>query len=81
MHTLHVKKGDTVQIIAGKDKGKTGKVLKALPSQNRVLVEGINVYKKHVKPRSAEEKGQTVMIPRSIHASNVKKIEAATHSK
>ncbi len=81
MHTLHVKKGDIVQIISGKDKGKTGKILKAFPSKDRVLIEGINIYKKHIKPRSEQEKGQTVMVPRPLHVSNVKKIEAAAQTK
>lgn len=74
MNTLHVKKGDTVKVITGKDKGKTGKVLKALPSQNKVLVEGVQMYTKHVRPRKQGEKGQAVVIPRPIHVSNVEKI-------
>jgi large subunit ribosomal protein L24 len=71
---LHVKKGDTVKVITGKDKGKSGKVLRSFPSTGRILVEGVNIYKKHVRPRHAQEKGQTVMVPRSIHASNVTKV-------
>lgn len=78
---MHVKKGDTVRVITGKDKGKTGKVIKCLPSLNRVIVEGINVYKKHVRPRTQQEKGQTVMVPRSIHASNVVVVERGSYSK
>jgi large subunit ribosomal protein L24 len=48
---LHVRKGDTVKIISGKDKGKSGKVLKAIPEKNRILVDGINVVKRHTRPR------------------------------
>jgi large subunit ribosomal protein L24 len=79
MNTLHIKKGDTVRVITGKDKNKTGKVIKCLPSLNRVIVEGINIYKKHVRPRTQQEKGQTVMVPRPIHASNVARIESNPH--
>ena len=69
---MHVKKGDTVQIIAGKDRGKTGKVLRVVPKQDRVVVEGINLYKKHVRPRREGEKGEIVDVSRPLHASNVK---------
>jgi large subunit ribosomal protein L24 len=75
MIKLHIKKGDTVQVITGKDKGKSGKVLRAFPKTERVLVEGINLFKKHVRPRREGEKGQTVTIPRTIHVSNVRKTE------
>ena len=54
---MNIKKGDTVQIISGEDKGKKGKVLVANPSENTILVEGVNVRKKHVKPRRAGEQG------------------------
>lgn len=71
MNTLHIKKGDTVRVITGKDKGKTGEVLRVFPAQQRVLVDGVNVYTKHIKPKKEGEKGQVVQIPRSIHVSNV----------
>ncbi|MFA7201914.1 MAG: 50S ribosomal protein L24 [Candidatus Paceibacterota bacterium] len=71
MNSLHVKKGEVVRILTGKDKGKTGKIIKCLPTQNKVIVEGINVYKKHVRPRTQQEKGQTVLVPRPLHVSNV----------
>ena len=58
MNNLNIKKGDTVKVISGKDKGKSGKVLQAYSVTQRVLVEGINLYKKHVKPRRQGEKGQ-----------------------
>ncbi len=70
MQTFIIKKGDTVKIIAGKDRGKTGKVLKTYPVQARVLVEGINLYTKHVKPKSTNEKGQKVIVPRPLQISN-----------
>lgn len=71
MQTFTVKKGDTVKIITGKDRGKTGKVLKTYPVQERVLVEGVNLYTKHVRPKSTNEKGQKVIVPRPLQISNV----------
>ncbi len=71
MQTFTIKKGDTVKIIAGKDRGKTGKVLKTYPAQSRALVEGVNQYTKHVKPKNANEKGQKVIVPRPLQISNV----------
>ena len=68
---MRIKKGDTVKIIQGKEKGKSGKVLSVMPQEQRVLVEGINLYKKNVKPRKQGEKGQIIAIPRSMNASNV----------
>lgn len=67
---MRIKKGDTVKIIQGKEKGKTGKVLKIMPKDERILVEGLNLYKKNVKPKKQGEKGQIVTIPRSMNASN-----------
>jgi len=54
---LRIKKGDTVQVIAGKDKGKTGKILRAFPKTNKVLVEGVNIIIKHQKPRNTGRPG------------------------
>lgn len=71
MAKLHVKKGDTVLVIAGKDKGKTGKVLNAMPSENAVVVEGVNIVNKHKKPRNAQEKGGIVKLENKIDVSNV----------
>ena len=68
---MNVKKGDTVQIISGEDKGKKGKVLQAMPSENRVLVEGINVQTKHTKPRRAGETGGIVKQEAPVSASKV----------
>ena len=71
MAKLHVKKGDTVLVIAGKDKGKTGKVLSAMPSENAVVVEGVNFIYKHKKARNAQEKGGIMKAEGKINASNV----------
>ena len=68
---MHVKKGDTVKILSGDDKGKTGKVVKAFPLENKVLIEGINVVKKHERSRRQGGKGQTVERAMPIHASKV----------
>lgn len=69
---MKVKKGDSVLIISGKDKGRTGKITKALPKELKILVEGMNLKKKHVKPKREGEKGQMVSIPALIDISNVK---------
>lgn len=61
---------DSVQITAGKDKGRTGKILKVNPKDQTVVVEGINLYKKNIKPRG-NEAGQTVSLPRAISVANV----------
>ena len=69
--TLHVKKGDNVLVIAGKDKGKSGKVLTAIPADNAVVVSGINIVSKHKKPRNAQDKGGIVKKENKIDSSNV----------
>lgn len=69
---MKIKKGDMVKILAGKDKGKNGKVLKVVMVGEKVVVEGLNLMKKHRRPRKEGEKGQRVEIPRSISVSNVK---------
>jgi len=78
MRKLHVKKGDLVQVIAGKDKGAKGRVIATLPDADRVVVEGVNMIKKHGKethqgPRGAKTGGVQTM-EAGIHVSNVKKI-------
>ena len=70
--SLHVKKGDTVIVIAGSEKGNKGKVLKALPDSNRVLVERLNLIKRHQKPSQKNPTGGIVEKEAAIHASNVK---------
>ncbi|MBA4446503.1 MAG: 50S ribosomal protein L24 [Cylindrospermopsis raciborskii KL1] len=68
---MHVKTGDTVQVIAGKDKGKVGEVIKALPQDSRVIVKGVNIKTKHVKPQQEGESGRIVSQEYPIHSSNV----------
>ncbi|NLV88974.1 MAG: 50S ribosomal protein L24 [Tissierellia bacterium] len=68
---MHVKSGDTVVVISGKDKGKTGKVLKAFPNENRVIVEGINMLTKHQKPKGPTSPGGIIKTEGPIHASKV----------
>ncbi len=69
---MHVKKGDKVIVIAGKEKGKTGEISSVIRTTNRVVIEGLNKMKKHIKAPKAGEKGGVVEISMSIHASNVK---------
>lgn len=69
--TLIIKKNDSVKILSGKDRGKLGRVLKVLPRDGRVVVEGINIMKRHRRPKRQGEKGQIVQIPASVHISNV----------
>ena len=71
---MKIKKGDTVLIISGKYRGKKGKVLKAFPKEGKILVEGINIVKKHLKPRRTGEKGQIIEIPKPLAVSNAKLI-------
>ncbi|MFC4765938.1 50S ribosomal protein L24 [Effusibacillus consociatus] len=68
---MHVRKGDQVMVIAGKDKGKKGKILEAYPSEGRVLVEGVNIIKRHTRPDQANPQGGIVEREAPIHASNV----------
>jgi large subunit ribosomal protein L24 len=68
---MRIKKGDTVQVITGKDKGKTGEVLRTLPYENRLIVQGINLRTRHVKPTQEGETGRIVTEEASLHASNV----------
>ncbi|SHN36858.1 MULTISPECIES: 50S ribosomal protein L24 [Gracilibacillus] len=68
---MHVKKGDKVQIISGKDKGKQGEVLASFPKKDRVLVEGVNIVKKHAKPSQENPQGGILNQEATIHVSNV----------
>ena len=78
---MKVKVGDKVKVIAGKDKGKTGTVRVTLKNKDKVVVEGINIAKKHVKPNNQNDKGGIFDIENPIHVSNVKKVENATKVK
>ena len=75
MKKLHIKKGDTVYVNAGNDKGKTGKVLSVNPSEDRVIVEGINMVSKHTKPNSKQPQGGIIKQEAGIHVSNVQLID------
>jgi len=68
---MKIKKGDNVIVIAGKDKGKTAKVVKALPKDNKVIVEGLNMRKKHQRGKAKDQKGQVIEFAIPMHASNV----------
>lgn len=70
---MKIKKGDRVVVISGKDKGKTGVIERALPAENKVVVEGIALAKRHEKGGQGQS-GRIVEKPRAIHASNVKKL-------
>lgn len=70
-YRMHVKKGDTVQVITGKEKGKVGEILQTFPKTSKVVVKGVNIKTKHVKPQQEGESGQIVTIEAPIHSSNV----------
>jgi large subunit ribosomal protein L24 len=70
---LHVKKGDTVVVLAGNDRGKSGKVLRVFPRENLVLVEGVGMHKKHQRGRREGQRGQIIEKQRAIHVSSVAK--------
>ena len=67
---MNIKKGHNVIMLTGSDKGKKGKVLRAIPSEDKILVEGVNVKNKRQKPRKQGEKGQTIAMPHPVHVSN-----------
>jgi large subunit ribosomal protein L24 len=70
---MHVKKGDKVKVITGKDKGKSGVIVRALPKENKVIIEGVAVYKRHMRGRDGKV-GHIVERSRAINASNVAKV-------
>lgn len=70
-HKMHVRKGDTVQVIAGRDRGKVGEILSVNPKKSQVIVQGVNIRTKHVKPQQEGESGQIVTQEAPIHSSNV----------
>jgi large subunit ribosomal protein L24 len=78
MGKLSFKKGETVAIIAGEDKGKTGRVLSVLVSQNRAIVEGLNMVSKHTRPSAQNQQGGIVKQEASIHISNLMLVDAGT---
>jgi large subunit ribosomal protein L24 len=76
---MKIKKNDMVMIVSGNDRGKTGKVLKVFPKANRVIVEGINIRKKHTKPNQKNPQGGILEKEGSIHASNVMILDPKTN--
>ena len=72
---MKIKKGDNVIIITGKDKGKKGKVVRALPKLNKVIVEGLNMTRRHQRPRKSGEKGTVISTAMPLHVSNVRKAD------
>ena len=78
---MKVKVGDNVKILAGKDKGKEGRIVRILKKDNKVVVDGINMVKKHVKPNRMNEVGSIVDIEAPIHISNVKLAETKKEAK
>lgn len=75
---MNIKVGDKVVVIAGKDKGKEGKIIKTLKNDNKVVVEGINMVTKHVKPSAQNENGGIIKVEAPIHASNVMILDPKT---
>jgi large subunit ribosomal protein L24 len=81
---MHIKKGDLVQVIAGRGSSaadvtkRQGKVLRVLPKDNKVIIEGINIVKKHMKPNQANQQGGIVEFEAPIHASNVQIVDPVT---
>ena len=71
MKKIHVKTGDTVIVVSGDDKGKTGKVLEVSQKEGKVIVEGVNLVKKHVKPRPPKEDGGILTVEGAMYASKV----------
>ena len=78
MSKLHIKKGDTVYVNAGKDKGKTGRVLKVLVKDNKAIVEGVNMVSKHTKPNAKAPQGGIVKKEAPIHLSNLNVLDPKT---
>ena len=76
-----IKVGDNVRVITGSNKGKEGKVLKVLRADNKVIVDGVNVVKKHVKPNRTNETGGILEVEAPIHISNVKVLDKAEKKK
>ena len=80
MKKLHIKKGDTVYVNAGNDKGKTGKVLSVIPDKDRAIVEGINMVSKHTKPNANQPQGGIIKREAGIHVSNLQLIDPASQT-
>ena len=68
---MRIKKGDTVKVLSGNDKGKTGEVLEVIPKKKKIIVKGVNIRKKHVKPRKQGEEGGIIPVECAIHSAKV----------
>ena len=77
---MKIKTGMTVTVTAGKDKGKSGKIVQVFPKKNKVVIEGVNVIKKHMRSRKQGEPGQRIELSYPIHASNVKPEQSTSAS-
>ncbi|MDP1707029.1 MAG: 50S ribosomal protein L24 [bacterium] len=77
---MKIKKGDKVKVITGKDKGKSGVILRALPKEDMVIIEGVAIYKRHMKGSSGKV-GRIIEKSRPIHVSNIKRVEPAKGAK
>ena len=75
---MKIKKGDKVIVVAGKEKGKTGKVVRSLPKLEKIIIEGMNMYKKHQKAKSSTQKGGIIEKAMPMHVSNVMLIDSKT---
>lgn len=78
---MKIKKDDSVIVISGKDKGKTGKIMKAIPSEQKVIVSGVNIRKVHEKARKQGQKGQVIEKSLPIHVSNVMIVDPKTNKR
>ena len=79
MAKFKVKKGDTVKVLTGENKGSIGRIVRVMPKMNRVVVEGVNMIKKHQKPSAASPQGGIVEMEAPIHISNVSLIDPSTN--
>lgn len=68
---MKIKKGDEIKFFSGKDRNKTGKVVKVFPKDSSLLVEGLNMFKKHMKPRTQDKKGEIILVPKPVNVSKV----------
>ncbi|MBR3696731.1 MAG: 50S ribosomal protein L24 [Clostridia bacterium] len=71
MKKLKLKKGDTVKVLSGNDKGKTGEIIEIIPKTNKIIVKGVNVRKKHIKPKKQGEEGGIISVECAIHSAKV----------
>lgn len=75
---MKIRKNDKVIVVAGKDRGKIGKVIQLLPEENKVVVEGVNIRYKHLRPKKQNEKGQRIEVSGPLHVSNVMLVDPKT---